>query len=174
MSYSAVGFILRLPGLARLCFGLAIATSVVPACSCIPQGVKQDMAAANVVFRGVVSKVKELPERREGGRRRYAVTFSVSRYWKGNPEKVITIRIVQPGTDCIGAHFDERKEYVVFAISQGARDYWLEGKFWYGWLDMLPRGTQFLTVNNFCDSTAEVKQAGKTLRALGKGKTLSS
>jgi hypothetical protein len=160
--------------IAHLCFVLPFATSVVSACSCIPQGVKQDTADASVVFRGVVSKVKELPERKESGRSRYTVTFSVSKYWKGNPGKEIAIHIVQPGTDCIGARFDEGKEYLVFAISQEARDYWLEDKFWYGWLDVLPSGTQLLTVNNFCDSTAEMKQAGKTLRALGKGRTPGS
>lgn len=33
----------------------------------------------------------------------------------------------------------------------------------------LPEGTQLMTVNDACDSTSEVKQAGKTLTALGKG-----
>jgi hypothetical protein len=156
--------------IALLCFVLPFATSAVPACSCIQQGVKQDTAYASIVFRGVVTKVKRLPERKESGRPRYVVTFSVFKYWKGNPGKEITIHIVEPGTDCIGARFEEGKEYVVFAISQEAKDYWLEDKFWYGWLDLVPGGTQLLTVNNFCDSTAEVKQAGATLRALGKGK----
>jgi hypothetical protein len=123
------------------------------------------------VFRGVVTRVKEFPGRKEGGRQRYAVTFTVSKYWKGNPGEEITIHIVEPGTDCIGAHFDEGKEYLVFAISQEARDYWLEDKFWYGWLDVMPRRTQLLTVNDFCDSTAEVKKAGKALRTLGKSRT---
>jgi hypothetical protein len=97
----------------------SLQSSVVSAGSCIPQGVKQDIAHANAVCRGVVTKVKELAERKETERPRYAVTFSI----------------------------------------------------WYGWLDVLLSRTHFLTVNNFCHSTAEVKQAGKALRALGNGRT---
>jgi hypothetical protein len=155
----------------RLSFVFCYATSLVSACSCIPQGVKRDIADASVVFRGVVTKVKQLPEREESERPRYAVTFSVSRYWKGNPDKEITMYVAAPGTDCIGARFEKDKEYLVFAVSQEANDYWLEDKFWYGWLDTLPRGTHFLTVNNSCDSTGEVKQAQKALRTLGKSRT---
>ena len=165
---------LRLSTSVCWCLVSLIATSAASACSCIPQGVKQDTAAASVVFRGVVSKVKELPPRKESARPRYAVTFAISTYWKGNPGREITIYVVEPGTDCIGARFEEGKEYVVFAISRESRDYALADKFWYGWLDVLPKGTQLLTVNNFCDSTAEVRQARKTLRALGKGRPVHS
>jgi hypothetical protein len=77
---------------------------------------------------------------------------------------------MRPGTDCIGARFDLRTEYVVFATSQKADDYRLEGRILLGWLDLMPAGTEFLTVNNYCDSTAPAKDARKTLRALGKGK----
>ena len=167
-------FVLRFYTSICFCLVSLIATSAASACSCIPQGVKQDTAAASVVFRGVVSKVKELPPRKENVRPRYAVTFTVSRYWKGNPSTEITIYVVQPGTDCIGARFESGKEYVVFAISQESRDYSLEDRFWYGWLDVLPKGTQLLTVNNYCDSTGEVKQSRKTLRALGKGTAVHS
>jgi hypothetical protein len=170
----AFRFMLRLYTSVCWCLISLIATSAASACSCIPQGVKQDTAAASVVFRGVVSKVKELPPRKESARPRYAVNFAVSTYWKGKPGREITIYVVQPGTDCIGARFEEGKEYVVFAISQESRDYALEDRFWYGWLDVLPKDTQLLTVNNFCDSTAEVRLARKTLRALGKGRAVHS
>ena len=151
-----------------------LAHSVIPACSCIPKGIKQEVADASIVFRGIVAKIEELPERKESGRPRYAVTFSVARYWKGKPSNQITIDILEPGTDCLGARFDEGKEYLVFAVSREAKDYWLEDTFWYGWLDVFPSGMHFLTVNNFCDSTAEVNRAGKTLRALGKGSAPAS
>lgn len=158
--------------IARIWLVLLFPMSTALACTCIPQGIKQETAHASVVFRGLVTKIKEFPERQESVRKRYAVTFAVSNYWKGDPGKEITIYILEPGADCIGSRFDKGKQYLVFAISQEARDYWLEDKFWYGWLDVLPRGAQLLTVNNFCDSTAEMKKAGKTLRALGKGKML--
>ena len=139
-------------------------------CTCFPLGVKQDNSRSAVVFRGVVTSVKDLPSRPESSRSRYEVTFTVSEYWKGTTTKQITLHIVDPGTDCVGARFDGGKEYVVFAISQEVDDHWLDKYFWYGWLDLLPKGLRILTVNNFCDSTAELKEAGKTLRELGKGR----
>jgi hypothetical protein len=61
---------------------------------------------------------------------------------------------MRPGTDFIGARFDMREEYVVFAKSQRADDHKLGERFWFGWLDIMPAGTEFLTANNYCDSTA--------------------
>jgi hypothetical protein len=146
-----------------------LAASSMLACTCFPEGPKRDLAEAGAVFRGTVSDVTELPNRPDMSRGRHTVTFLVSEYWKGASNREVTVHIADPGTDCIGAHFDKGKEYVVFALSQTARDYFLEDKFWYGWLDVLPAGARFLTVNNFCDSTDEAKKAGKTLRVLGKG-----
>jgi hypothetical protein len=93
----------------------------------------------------------------------------VSEYWKGNPGRAITLHVLEPGTDCIGASFDAQTKYLVFAKSQKVDDYRLGKSFWYGWLDLMPAGTEILTVNNFCDSTEQEKKAGKTLRVLGKG-----
>ena len=143
--------------------------SVVSACDCLPAGVKKDTSTAAAIFRGVVTNVKELPVRRESSRPRYEVTFTVSEYWKGPKTKQTRLHILEPGSDCIGARFEIGKEYVVFAVSQEADDFWLEKQFWFGWLDVLPKGSMFLTANNYCDSTAEVKEAGQTLRQLGKG-----
>ena len=160
----------------KLCWTLRLFTMVLVVspvaspCTCFPLGVKQDASRSAVVFRGIVTNVKELPIRTESSRQRFEVTFAVSEYWKGTPLKEITLHIIQPGTDCIGARFDQGKEYVVFALPQEADDHWLKKYFWYGWLDVLPKGSSILTVNNYCDSTAEVKQAGKTLRELGRGR----
>src|SRR5882724_9426500 len=84
---------------------LAVASIASP-CTCFPLGVKQDTNRSSVVFRGVVTNVKELPIRPESSRPRYEVTFTVSEYWKGPATKQITLHIVDPGTDCIGARFD--------------------------------------------------------------------
>jgi len=78
--------------------------------------------------------------------------------------------LVEPRPDCIGAAFGLGKEYVVFALAQRAQDYRLGDNFWYGWLDILRQGDEILTVNNFCDSSAELKDAKRTLKELGKGK----
>ena len=89
------------------------------------------------------------------------MTFAVSTYWEGSPGKEIKIYVVGPGTDCVGAYFEEGKEYVVFAVSRESNDYQLGDRFWYGWLDVFPKGTSFLTLDNYCDSTGEVKRRGK-------------
>jgi hypothetical protein len=158
----------------RLFFALCLTASAASACTCVStnnpsDGVKSDLDSASVVFRGVVTEVKDLPSRPDLHRGRYAVTFHVSKYWKGNPGQEITLHILEPRADCIGAHFDARTEYLVFAKSQKVDDHRLEKSFWYGWLDLMPAGTEILTVNNFCDSTEQAKKAGKALRVLGKG-----
>jgi hypothetical protein len=160
----------------RLLLALCVAASTASACTCVSAkggGVKPDLDFASVVFRGIVTDVKELPSRPELERPRYAVTFLVSKYWKGNPGREITLHILQPGTDCIGEHFALHQEYVVFAESRTADDYRLGGRFWYGWLDLMPADSRILTVNN-CTATGPTNKAGKTLRALGKGKKQSA
>jgi len=149
-------------------FGLTVSGAL--PCTCIPPGVKDDLAHSNVVFRGVVVSVKILPKRSEIARARYAVTFSVSKYWKGSSGRSVTLHVVGPGTDCVGASFELGKEYIVFAVFQEANDYWLGNDFWYGWLDVLPRGSRILTANNSCDSTSEIKEGMSTLKVLGRGK----
>jgi hypothetical protein len=149
---------------------LAVGTSTSSACSCIPLGVKEDMANSRVVFRGRVKEIKRFPLRPESSRTRYAATFAASDFWKGNPVKEIVLHEFDPSTDCIGARFEVGKEYVVFAVSQEADDHKLGESYWYGWLDVLPKGTHILTVNNYCDSTSEVTKAGEILNALGRGK----
>lgn len=153
----------------RVVTTLLVASSIALSCTCVSSGLNQDTARATIVFRGAVTNIKELPLRPESSRKRFAVTFAVSEHWKGTPSKEVTLHIIEPGTDCLGVRFAEGKEYVVFAESQKADDHWLDKHLWYGWLDLLPKGSSFLTVNNFCDSTAEVKQARKTLRQLGRG-----
>jgi hypothetical protein len=156
----------------RLFLVLLFASSAASACSCIQGDLEQELAAANVVFRGVVKSVNQLPSRVDLQRPRNAVTFTVSEYWKGEGElgRRITIDVIEPGADCVGARFDWHTDYVVFAKIQKADDYRMGNSFWYGWLDLMAKGTEFLTVNNFCNSTAPVKRAGNTLRALGQGK----
>jgi hypothetical protein len=149
---------------------LWLAASGASACSCIEGEIGQEFAASTVVFRGVVKNVAQLSSRVDMQRARNAVTFSVSEYWKANLGRHITIYVMDPGTDCMGAHFDARTEYVVFATTQTADDYRTGNAFWYGWLDLLPKGKEFLTVNGSCNPTSPVKRAGNTLRALGAGR----
>jgi hypothetical protein len=149
---------------------LWLASTGASACSCIQGEIGQEFAASTVVFRGVVKNVTQLSSRVDMQRARNAVTFSVSEYWKANLGRHITIYVMDPGPDCSGAHFDARTEYVVFAKTQKADDYRTGNAFWYGWLDLLAKGQEFLTVNGSCNPTAPVKHAGNTLRGLGPGK----
>jgi hypothetical protein len=154
----------------RLFLVLWLASSMASACSCIQGEINQEFAGASVVFRGVVKNVTQLSSRVDMQRPRNAVTFSVSEYWKADLGRHITIYVIDPGADCIGAHFDWHGDYLVFAKTQKADDYRMGQAFWYGWLDLLKKGQEFLTVNASCSPTAPVKRAGNTLRALGPGK----
>src|SRR5271168_2610312 len=80
----------------RLLLALHLTGSIALACICVPGGVKSDFDNASVVFREVVTEVKQLPTRPDLDRPRYAVTFLVSKYWKGNPGRAITLYINQP------------------------------------------------------------------------------
>ena len=154
----------------RWILSLWLASSAASACSCIQGEIGQEFAASTVIFRGVVKNVTQLSSRVDMQRARNAVTFSVSEYWKADVGRHITLWVMEPGTDCMGAHFDWHTEYVVFAKTQKADDYRTPNAFWYGWLDLLPKDKEFLTVNGGCSPTAPVKRAGNTLRALGQGK----
>jgi len=156
----------------RLFLVLLFSSSAASGCSCIQGDLNQEFASSSVVFRGVVKSVNQLPSRVDLQRPRNAVTFAVSEYWKGDGElgKRITINVIEPGADCIGARFEWHTDYLVFAKTQKADDYQMGTHFWYGWLDLMPKGTGFLTVDSFCNSTAPAKRAGNTLRALGAGK----
>jgi hypothetical protein len=67
---------------------------------------------------------KVLPQHPEmKGRRRYAVTFQVNRYWKGSPTYNITLYDLDAGTDCHGFDYQVGKEYLVYASQEKARDY---------------------------------------------------
>jgi hypothetical protein len=154
----------------RLFLVLWLASSAVSACSCIQGEIGQEFAASTVVFRGVVKNVTQLSSRVDMQRARNAVTFSVSEYWKADLGRHITIYVMDPGPDCIGAHFDWHTDYVVFAKTQMADDFRTVNAFWYGWLDLLPKGKEFLTVNAACNPTSPAKRAGNTLRSLGAGK----
>jgi hypothetical protein len=154
----------------RLFLALCFATSAASACSCIQGEIGQEFSTASVVFRGVVKNVSQLSSRVDMQRARFAVTFAVSEYWKADLGRHITLYIIDPGPDCIGAHFDWHTDYVVFAKTQKADDYRTVNSFWYGWLDLLPKGREFLTVDGSCNPTSPAKRAGNTLRALGQGK----
>ena len=154
----------------RLFLVLWLASTAASACSCIQGEVGQEFASSTVVFRGVVKNVTQLTSRVDMQRARNSVTFSVSEYWKANLGHHITLWVMDPGPDCIGSRFEPRTDYVVFAKTTIADDYRTGNAFWYGWLDLLPKGKEFLTVNGSCNPTAPVKHAGNTLRTLGAGK----
>src|SRR5580704_12709475 len=138
----------------RLSILLCLAASAASACSCIQGEIGQEFAGSTVVFRGVVKNVTQLSSRVDMQRARFAVTFAVSEYWKANLGHHITIYVMDPGPDCMGAHFDAHTEYVVFAKTQKADDFRTVNAFWYGWLDLLQKDQEFLSVNGPCTPTS--------------------
>jgi hypothetical protein len=153
----------------RLLLSLCLAMSAASACDCIGPAVHEELDRSSIVFRGVVTNIREFPPRPDMDRARNVVTFSVSAYWKGNSGKEIILHLLAPRPDCNGADFEVKKEYVVFAESHIADDVRIENELWFGWLDLLPAGTQIFTARSLCSNTAEAVNARKTLRALGKG-----
>jgi hypothetical protein len=144
--------------------------SAASACDCIGPTVQTELDRSEVVFRGLVTKLTELPSRPDLDRSRSTITFSVSKYWKGIPGKEITLHILAPRPDCNGARFAPKTEYVVFAYRETADDVRIENSLWFGWLDLMPAGTKFLTARSLCSHTEEASKARQTIRSLGQGK----
>jgi hypothetical protein len=154
----------------------------VPALSCTCVVAKNSnartaMSDASVVFRGTVLERLALPQRSEmKGRDRYAITFRVDEYWKGLPGRRVTLYGVDGGTDCLGdGGYEVGKDYLVYASEQDVQDVTYDGlrdgPLWYGWTDVLPRGTKMLVPQTACMPGGQTSSVRKSLRALGKGRT---
>lgn len=132
---------------------------------------------SSVVFRGSVTERTVLPPRAEmKGRGRYAITFRIEEYWKGSPGRTLVLYGVDDGTDCLGgSSYAVGKEYLVYASEREVTDVILEGGFfWYGWTDVLTKGTRML-VTTECTPSGETTElfAKKALRELGRGRSLA-
>ncbi len=131
------------------------------------------MANVSVVFRGTVLQRKTLPQRIEmRGRGRYAVTFRVDEFWKGPVGRNVIVYVVDDGTDCLGdGGYEVGNNYLVYAGEGDVRDVILEGGFfWYGWTDVLPKGTKMLMSGTACTLGGETSSVRKAIRELGKGR----
>ena len=134
------------------------------------------MNDASVVFRGTVLERLALPQRSEmKGRGRYAITFRVDEYWKGTPGRRVTLYGVDGGTDCLGdGGYEVGKDFLVYASERDVQDVTYDGlrdgPFWYGWTDVLPRGTKMLVPQTACTPGGESSAVRKNLRELGKGR----
>lgn len=128
------------------------------------------MSYASVVFRGTVVKRRTLPQRAEmKGRGRYAITFRVDESWKGAPGRRLTLYGVDDGTDCLGGGgYELGKNYLVYAPEQDVQDVTvdgsLNGSLWYGWTDILPKGTKMLLAETGCMPGGESSAVRKALR----------
>ena len=134
------------------------------------------MSYASVVFRGTVVSRRALPQRTEmKGRGRYAITFLVDEDWKGNPGRSVTLYGLDGGTDCLGdGGYKVGKNYLVYASEQDAQDVTIDGfpdgPFWYGWTDVLPKGTKMLVPQTACMPGGETSAVRKSVRELGKAR----
>ena len=129
------------------------------------------MADVSEVFRGTVIARKALPPLSEmRGRGRYAISFRVDEFWKGSVGRNVTVYVVDSGSDCLGdGGYEVGKNYLVYANEVDVRDVILEGGFfWYGWTDVLPRGTKMLMPETACTLGGETSSVRKAIRELGK------
>ena len=158
-------------------FGFLLLIAV-PALACICVDAKGSnartaMADVSVVFRGTVLERKTLPQRIEmRGRGRYTITFRVDQFWKGSVGENVIVYVVDSGTDCLGdGGYEVGKNYLVYAGEQDVRDVILEGGFfWYGWTDVLPKGTKMLMSGTACTPGGETSSVRKAIRELGKAR----
>jgi hypothetical protein len=106
------------------------------------------------------------------GRQRYAATFTVEEYWRGRPARTVTLYDLSPGSDCLGSAFQAGKSYLVFASNATSDDYFLAAdRFWYGWTDILTRGTPMYRPMTACMPGGDVSLPAvqKQIRELGTG-----
>jgi hypothetical protein len=155
-------------------FGL-VAFWGAPAFSCTCVWAKTPPAdfGASVVFRGTVSDKTLLPDRAEMKHRgRYAITFRVDQYWKKSRQRTIVIYGLDARADCMGgSSYEVGKNYLVFASKQPSKDVYLDGaNLWFGWTDVLPKGTPML-VPTACTPSGEISEVfvRTALNRLGKG-----
>jgi hypothetical protein len=99
------------------------AASAVAAPACPPTTVKQDIKAADAVFRGVVAKVRRVHGSGSHRTRDYRVT--VDRVYKGSlvtDKVVVTARVSGTGPrPCLVPTLAKGKRYIFFATEKGAQ-----------------------------------------------------
>jgi hypothetical protein len=83
--------------------------------------------------------------------------------------------VVFRGTDCLGdGGYEVGKNYLVYASEQDVQDVTLDGlpagPFWYGWTDVLPKGTKMLAPQTACVPGGKTSAVRTSLRELGKGR----
>ena len=127
-------------------------------CTCMSKTLPPADFGAAVVFRGTVTARKPLAVLTEmRGRGRYAIAFRVDEYWKGPRQPTVIVYGLDNGSDCLGGSgFEVGKDYLIFASEQDV--FWPGGTtFWYGWTDVVPKGTPMLAPQA-CAPSGETSQ----------------
>ena len=143
-------------------------------CTCLWKTLPPADFGATVVFRGTVTDKKPLPSRTEmHGRGRYEIAFRVDEYWKGPQQPTMVVYGLDNGTDCMGgSSYVVGKNYLVFASERPSDDVlWPGGAtFWFGWTDIVPKGTPIL-MPTACAPGGETSKifVKDALSRLGKG-----
>ena len=128
------------------------------ACSCAGPGGRKALEGAAAAFSGKVTRVEYLDADRRGVEPRIKVTFKVYRSWKGPLKKSVVLHTVYNKWTCEGYHFEEGREYLVFAYRNRGR---MAEKF--------PSAKGTLGVN-VCGATGPLADAEEELRELGPGR----
>ena len=152
-----------------VCLCCAWPPSAASACSCIQGEIGQEFAGSTVIFRGVCQERHSAFLAGRHAARALPVTFVGFRILERNSG--VTLRcgsLIRART--ASARTSMRTRIRRVRDDQKADDYRTVNAFWYGWLDLLPKGKEFLTVNGSCNPTSPVKRAGNTCGRWGRAK----
>lgn len=152
------------------------------ACSCDFDSFQRVVERSDKVFRGTITRIEYLDPENTAARR-YRATLKVVRVWRGNVTRIFTMHASEPsgGGECRGITLKNGNDMLVFGTTEPADDHYLDGAdvqgrpshtFWYGWLDLLPRG-QLITSPSPCSLTTTWRSAERAdlVGKLGKGQS---
>jgi hypothetical protein len=78
---------------------------------------------------------------------------------------------VDARADCLGdGGYVAGKNYLVYASEKEATDVFLGELFWYGFADVLPKGTKILMPETACKPGGETSTVREAIRQLGRGR----
>lgn len=116
------------------------------ACSCaILPTPEEALARSYAVFSGKAMKIEEPPQAIEHSSAPVTITFAVKETWKGNVDRMATVKTARSTASC-GYAFLEGAEYLVYAA-----------------------GDDSLTRVSLCSRTALLAEAEQDLQSLGSG-----
>jgi hypothetical protein len=128
------------------------------ACDCGGSSGKAAIRKGSAAFRGTVTDIEYLDEKKGSIEPRIKVTFSVSRVWNGSVKKTFVLHTTENRWSCGGYYFIKDREYLVVAYPNDEETAKRFG------------GAKNTFGTNPCDATIPIDLAKTALVELGKGK----